>query len=80
MRSWPQNLMLPALGLLIYLGLRLAFALATHDEGLLNPDGAPNLLVAALGLIFLLFRVWAILLLPAVLVARVATRALVRDD
>lgn len=74
MRSWPRTLAPLAVGVLIYLGLRLAFASATADEGLIDPDGAPDLGVLALGLAFLLVRVWLILALPAVLVMRLAAR------
>ena len=79
MRTWPRNLILPALGLLLYLGLHLAFARLSGAEGLLNPDGAPDLGVAALGLLFLLVRVWALLILPALLVSRLLVRLLVRE-
>ncbi|HEY1696229.1 MAG TPA: hypothetical protein VGG39_28880 [Polyangiaceae bacterium] len=50
-----------------YLVVLLAFAFATRTTGLLSPSGAPNVGVLALGAVFLVLRLAAYVVAPALL-------------
>lgn len=66
----------PAIVVVVYLALRSAFAALTEDDGLLTPEGAPNLGVALLGVLVLGLRLVVVVLLPAVIAWRAARAAM----
>lgn len=66
-RSLGRALRWPFATVVAYSVLRAAFALASEDDGLLTPGGAPRLPVVALGIATLALRVAVIVLLPALL-------------
>lgn len=60
--------------LFFYGALRTIFAQLTTVRGLLDPSGAPDLLVAGLGVLVLVLRLAVVFLLPALIVYTLVVR------
>ena len=75
-RSWLRIFLGPALLLVVYLILLSLFAVATRNDGLLNPGHLPRLDLALLGLGVILLRLAVLVLVPTVLAYRLVERLL----
>jgi hypothetical protein len=68
LRKLPRSVRAAAWIVGVYVAVTLAFAFATTTTGLLSASGAPNLGVLALGAVFLVLRLAAYFVAPALLV------------
>jgi len=60
----------PAIVLAVYLVLSQLFAWLSAEDGLIKPSGAPDLVVAAIGLAVILLRLAVLFVLPGVVIWR----------